>query len=94
MTTYEIVKTLSEKYKLPQTEIKKLLSSVINVLKEHLVNHNKFTLPGFGTFDIADRKERKSYNPHYKKVMLFPKKVVAVFRPSKKFQDQLKQDLV
>ena len=90
MTTSEIVKSLSAKFKLPQTEIKKLLSSTVDILKEHLVNHNKFTIPGLGTFDIAERKERKSYNPHHKKVMLFPQKIVAVFRPSKNLQDQVK----
>jgi DNA-binding protein HU-beta len=93
MTTSEIVKGLSSRFKLPQTEIKKLLTSTIHILRGHLINQDKYTLPGLGTFDIAERKERKSYNPHHKKVMLFPKKVVAVFRPSKRLQDQIKQDL-
>ncbi len=90
MTTSEIVKALSIKFKLPQTDIKKLLSSTVNILKEHLVNHNVFTIPGLGTFDVAERKERRSYNPHHKKVLLFPKKIVAVFRPAKSLQDQIK----
>jgi len=93
MTTLEIVKGLSEKFKLPQTEIKKLLTSTVNILREHLVNHDKYSIPGLGTFDSTERKERKSYNPHHKKVMLFPKKRVAVFRPSKKLQEQIKQDI-
>ena len=90
MTTSEIVKSLSDKFQLPQTEIKKLLTSAVSVFKEHLVNHNSFTIPDLGTFDVSERKERKSYNPHYKKVLLFPKKIVAVFRPSKNLQDQVK----
>ena len=90
MTTSEIVKALSTKFKLPQTEIKKLLSSTINILKEHLVNHDTFSVPGLGTFDVAERKQRRSYNPHHKKVLLFPKKVVAVFRPTKSLQEKVK----
>ena len=90
MTTAEIVKSLSTKFNLPQTEIKKLLSSTFNILKEHLVNHDRFSIPGLGTFDADERKERKSYNPYYKKVVLFPKKIVAVFRPSKSLQDNVK----
>lgn len=90
MTTSEIVKELSLKFKLPQTEVKKLLTSTVAVLKEHLVNHENFTLPGFGTFDVKERKQRKSYNPHYKKRMLLPKKIVAVFRTSKRLQEQIK----
>jgi len=90
MTTSEIVKSLSDKFQLPQTEIKKLLNSVVSVFKEHLVNHNRFTIPELGTFDVSERKERKSYNPHHKKVLLFPKKIVAVFRPSKNLLDEVK----
>lgn len=90
MTSSEIVKSLAEKFKLPQTEIKNLLTSTINILKEHLINHDKFTIPDLGTFDVSERKERKSYNPHHNKVLLFPKKVVAAFRPSKNLQDQIK----
>ena len=90
MTTAEIVKTLSVKFELSQAEAKKLLSSVLSVFKENLVNHRRFTIPDLGTFDVSERKERKSYNPHHKKVLLFPKKIVAAFRQSKSLQDQVK----
>lgn len=90
MNTSEIIKTLAAKFDKPQTEIKKLLASTIGIFREHLVNKEKFTIPGFGTFDTAERKERKAFNPHYKKMTLLPKKIVAVFRPSRKLKDQLK----
>ena len=90
MTTAEIIKSLATKFDKPQTEIKRLLKSTIDGFKEHLVNNEKFTIPGFGTFDTTERKERKAYNPYYKKMTLLPKKVVGVFRPSKKLKDLLK----
>lgn len=90
MTTSEIIKSLAEKFDKPQTETKKLLYSAIGVFREHLVNREKFTIPGFGTFDTAQRNERRAYNPHHKKMTLLPKKVVGVFRPSKKLKDQIK----
>lgn len=90
MTTSEIIKSLAAKLDKPQTEIKRLFASTIGIFREHLVNNEKFTIPGFGTFDTAERSERKAYNPHYKKMTLLPKKVTAVFRPSKKLKDQIK----
>jgi len=90
MTTSEIVKSLADTFNKPQTEMKRLLISTVSVFKEQIINHNKFTLPGFGTFGVAERKERKAYNPHYKSIMLLPKKIVAVFKPSKRLKDQIK----
>ena len=90
MTTSELIKTLAIKLDKPQTEIRKLLNSTIGIFRERLVNKEKFTIPGFGTFDTAERKERRAYNPHYKKMTLLPKKRVGVFRSSKKLKDQIK----
>jgi len=90
MNTGEIIKILSEKLNKPQTEVKGILNSVISVFKDHLANHDRFTIPGFGTFDTAARSPRKTYNPHYKKMMLLPKKIVAVFRPAKSLRDKTK----
>lgn len=90
MTTSEIVKLLAGKLGKPQTEVKRLLVSTVSIFKEHLVNHNSFTIPRFGTFAVTERKERKAYNPHYKALTLLPKKVVTVFRPSKALKDQIK----
>ncbi|KAA3617574.1 MAG: HU family DNA-binding protein [Calditrichaeota bacterium] len=90
MNTSEVIKILSERLAKPQTEIKGVLHSVFEVFKQHLSNHDRFTIPGFGTFDTAARSPRKTYNPHFKKMMLLPKKIVAVFRPSKALKDKTK----
>ena len=90
MNTSEIIKILSQKLSKPQNEVKGLLNSAISIFKEHLSNHDRFTVPGFGTFDTAARSPRKSYNPHFKKMTLLPKKIVAVFRPSKSLKEKTK----
>lgn len=90
MNTSEIVKILSERLDKPQTEIKGILNSVFAIFKEYLGNHDRFTIPGFGTFDTSARSPRKTYNPYYKKMMLLPKKIVAVFRPSKALREKVK----
>ncbi len=90
MNTSEIVKTLAKRLDKPQSEIKTILSTVTGIFKEHLGNHDRFTIPGFGTFDTAAHNPRKSYNPHVKKMMLLPKKIVAIFRPSKALRENVK----
>ena len=89
MNTSELIKILSERLNKPQSEIKSTFNSVIAVLKEKLVKHNSFRIPSFGTFDIAERKHRKSYNPHFKKMMLVPQKIVGVFRPAKALRENI-----
>ncbi len=90
MNTSEIIKILSERINKPQIEVKGILNSVIDIFKNHLDNHDRFTIPGFGTFDTAARSPRKTFNPHYKKMMLLPKKIVAVFRPAKALREKTK----
>jgi DNA-binding protein HU-beta len=90
MNTSEIVKILSEKTQKPQKEVKEIFKSVMGIFKEHLSNQDRFTIPGFGTFDTAARSPRRSYNPHYKKMMLLPKKITAAFRPSKALREKTK----
>ncbi len=90
MNTSEIIKILSEKMHKPQTDIKRMLNSATGIFKNHLNNHDRFTVPGFGTFDTAERSPRKSYNPYHKKLMLLPHKIVAVFRPSKALREKTK----
>lgn len=92
MNTSEVIKTLSERLDKSQNEIKGLLKNTFNVFREHLINHDRFTIPGFGTFDVSERKHKIAYNPHYKKKMLFPKKMIAAFRPAKALQDNVNQE--
>lgn len=92
MNTSEVVKRLSEKLDKSQTEIKDLLKSTIAIFREHLIDQDRFMIPGFGTFDVTERKHRIAFNPHYKKKMLFPKKMVAAFRPAKALQENVNQE--
>jgi len=90
MNTSEVIQILSQRLQKPQTEIKNILKTTFEAFRSQLAEHNHFTVPGFGTFDIAERKPRKSYNPHLKKIMILPTKIVSVFRPSKSLKDKVK----
>ncbi|MCB0281080.1 MAG: HU family DNA-binding protein [Calditrichae bacterium] len=92
MNTSEVIKNLAARLDKSQTEIKELLHNTLEIFRNHLISHDKFTIPGFGTFDVAERKHKIAYNPHYKKKMLFPKKMVAAFRPAKALQENVNQE--
>ena len=92
MNTSEVIKNLAARLDKSQTEIKELLHNTLEIFRNPLISHDKFTIPGFGTFDVAERKHKIAYNPHYKKKMLFPKKMVAAFRPAKALQENVNQE--
>ena len=92
MNKSELIAILADRLSQSQSETKKLLDSVFTIFREQLAKHDRFTIPGFGTFDTAEHRHHIAYNPHYKKKMLFPKKIVAVFRPAKALQEKINQE--
>ena len=89
MNSDEIVKRLAGTFNKTQKEMHATLKRVVGVFRESLAKHNSFTIPSFGTFDTQERKHRKAYNPHYKKMMLIPRKIVGVFRPSRVLDEKV-----
>ena len=89
MTTDEVVKRLAGTFNKTQKEMHSTLKKVVGVFRTSLAEHKSFTIPSFGTFSIQERKHRKAYNPYYKKMMLIPRKIVAVFRTSKVLDEKL-----
>lgn len=81
MNHSEIVKRLSQKMGLSQSEIGRLLKRIAEIFQEKLDKGLGFTIPRLGTFKTHIRKPRKSYNPQKKKLVKLPKKRVVVFRP-------------
>jgi len=90
MNTPEILKSLSKRLQKPEAEIAHVFKAAVQIFQENLVNHNYFRIPNFGSFDTIEKSHRLAYNPHYKKKMIIPNKVVALFRPSKALKDKVK----
>ena len=91
MNKSETVKALSEQLDLTQTETEKLYNSLVEQLTTNLSEREGFSIPDFGSFTSEIRDEYKSFNPHYKQMMLLPKKKVVRFSESSALKDEFNE---
>ena len=63
MTKAELIAVVSEKTEFTKKDAEKAVSAVIDAITETLVNGEKVSLVGFGTFEVKERAERMGHNP-------------------------------
>lgn len=91
MNKTETVKALSEQLDLTQTQTEELYNALTSQLTAYIKDEGGFSIPDFGSFSSEVRKEYRSYNPHYKQMMLLPKKKVVRFSQSSALKDQFNE---
>ena len=91
MNKSEVIKYLSQELEITQSETEELYDEYVRILTKHLSRDTGFTIPGLGSFNSKVRDAYKSYNPHYKKMMLIPKKKVVHFNQSSTMKDELNE---
>lgn len=89
MTKSEVLKSISKELDLSIAETEQLYDSFVNGMNTLLSNNVGFTLPGVGSFSTELRHSHKSYNPHYKQMMLIPPKKVVHFSQSSTLKDEV-----
>ena len=62
-----------------QKDIKIVVESVFETITEALVAGDKVAIPGFGTFEVADRAARKGRNPQTGEEMDIPASIAPKF---------------
>ncbi|NOZ91885.1 hypothetical protein GM182_06565 [bacterium 3DAC] len=81
-----LVKAIAEKTGLPQKQVKAVIDAFTEVVMETLKKKEEVKLTGFGTFTVAERKERTYINPQTKEPIKVPKRIVPVFRVGSKLK--------
>ncbi len=87
MNTREVIKRISRRMNTTEKETRVLYQHGMGVFTDHLVRHNRFTIPQLGTFGTVEKKERQGYNPHNKEKISIPRKIVAFFKPARAFKE-------
>jgi nucleoid DNA-binding protein len=87
MNKKEMVKLLSEKMEITQSETKELLDSTFDILSDLLAKGYSFNVQNFGTFSVSELDKRKGFNPLLNKWMMLPQKL----KPRFKASDALKE---
>ncbi|MEG1187193.1 MAG: HU family DNA-binding protein, partial [Bacteroidales bacterium] len=63
MNKSELISSMAEQTGLSKTDARKALDAFMNCVENALINGDKVSLIGFGTFSIIDKGERKGINP-------------------------------
>lgn len=80
MNKNELVSSIAAKAGLSKADSKKALDATIEAIAEALKAGDKISLVGFGTFSVAERKERQGINPATKAAITIAAKKVAKFK--------------
>ncbi len=89
LTKAEIVDAIYEKTDRNRAEVKGVVETLLNIMKQAIKKDHALLISGFGKFEAYDKKARKGRNPQTDAtITLAPRKVV-VFRLSRKFRAEL-----
>lgn len=90
MTNSELIKKLSSRLGITQSETKRILLASAKVFQENVDDDLGISIPGLGTFTPEIHQSRNSFNPFYKKFMRLPPKRVVKFHPCASLKKELK----
>ena len=90
MNKARLVNELSTQLSLTKNDTEERLAHLIDLMCQELEQQNTIQIPGLGQFETRERASYVAYNPHYKKKMHIPPKVVIQFTPTKAVKDELK----
>lgn len=89
MTKAELIGAVAEKSGLTKKDSDKAVSAVIDAITEALVNGDKVSLVGFGTFEVKNRAARKGINPRTKEPMPIPASKLPAFKAGKALKESV-----
>ena len=87
MNKVELVAAIAEKSELTKVDAEKALKAFIDIVTEELTKGEKVQLVGFGTFEVAERPERKGRNPQNKEEIIIPASKAPKFKAGKALKD-------
>lgn len=92
LTKADIVDYIYEKTEKNRAEVKVLVDSLLDIMKQSIKKDNALLISGFGKFDAYDKRARKGRNPQTSDSIVLPPRKVVVFRLSRKFRAELNPD--
>lgn len=87
MTKAELISAVAEKTELTKKDSDKAVTAVIETITDALVQGDKVSLVGFGTFEVKDRAARQGINPRTKEPMPIPASKLPAFKAGKALKE-------
>ncbi|MCM1132225.1 MAG: HU family DNA-binding protein [Ruminococcus flavefaciens] len=87
MTKTELINSIADKADCSKKDAASILDSVITSIEEALVNGDKVSITGFGTFEVRERSEKTCTNPRTGEKMVCPPSKAPAFKVGKSLKD-------
>ncbi|MBR1629338.1 MAG: HU family DNA-binding protein [Lachnospiraceae bacterium] len=87
MNRTELVSAIADRAGLQRKDAENALKAFTEIIAEELSKGEKIQLVGFGTFEVAERGERKGRNPQTKEEIIIPASKAPKFKAGKALKD-------
>ena len=89
MTKSELINAIAEKANCTKKDAASALEATLSSIEEALVNGDKVSITGFGTFEVRERGEKTCLNPRTKERMTCPASKAPAFKPGKSLKESV-----
>ena len=90
MKKAELIAKIADEAKIPRAAAERAINSFMKVVVEALEAGDKVSLPGFGTFMVAERAARKGRNPRTGEEIQIPAVKVPKFKIGKNLKEAVR----
>ncbi|MBR6581502.1 MAG: HU family DNA-binding protein [Ruminococcus sp.] len=87
MTKTELINSIADKANCTKKDAASALEATLAAISEALVNGEKVSITGFGTFEVRERGEKTCINPRTKKKMVCPPSKAPGFKAGKSLKE-------
>lgn len=90
MNKTELISAMAEKAELSKKDAEKALTTFTNIVADTLVDGDKVSITGFGTFEVVERAERQGRNPATGETITIAASKSPKFKAGKALKDAVK----
>lgn len=91
MRQRQVIKDVSEKFDLPQTQAKKIIEDFITGIKREIPEKGELELPGFGDFYLQLHKEKHAKIPGKTETVVIPSHYKLQFHTDDETKEKLQE---
>lgn len=90
MNKTELITDMAEKAEISKKDAEKALNAFTNIVADTLVDGDKVSITGFGTFEVVERAERQGRNPATGEAITIAASKSPKFKAGKALKDAVK----
>ncbi len=90
MNKTELITGMAEKAEISKKDAEKVLNAFTNIVADTLVDGDKVSITGFGTFEVVERAERQGRNPATGETITIAASKSPKFKAGKALKDAVK----